>query len=69
MPGTYGKVKSRAGKAKVSKVMREFAAGTLHSGKGGPVVTSPEQAKAIAMSEGRRAQRRKRGSIATGGRK
>lgn len=38
-------------KKKVAKVMREYKAGTLHSGKGGPVVTNPEQAKAIAMSE------------------
>lgn len=36
---------------KVAKVMREYKAGTLHSGKGGPVVTDPAQAKAIAMSE------------------
>ena len=39
-------------KGKASKVMREFAAGKLHSGsKSGPKVTSPKQAKAIAMSE------------------
>lgn len=36
--------------SKVRKVMREFKAGTLHSGKGGPVVKSPKQAIAIAMS-------------------
>lgn len=35
---------------KISKVMREFAAGTLHSGKGGPVVKSRKQATAIALS-------------------
>ena len=35
---------------KVAKVMREYKKGTLHSGKGGPVVKDPEQAKAIAMS-------------------
>jgi hypothetical protein len=40
---------------KVEKVMREYKAGTLHSGKGGPVVKSREQAVAIAMSEGRKA--------------
>lgn len=38
-------------KKKVAKVMREYKAGTLHSGKGGPVVTDEKQAKAIAMSE------------------
>jgi len=37
--------------AKVQKVMREYKAGGLHSGKGGPVVKSRKQAVAIAMSE------------------
>ena len=37
--------------AKVGKVMSEYKAGTLHSGKGGPVVKSRPQAIAIAMSE------------------
>jgi len=36
---------------KVGKVMGEYKAGTLHSGKGGKVVKSPKQAVAIAMSE------------------
>jgi hypothetical protein len=36
---------------KVAKVMREFKAGGLHSGKGGKVVTDPKQALAIALSE------------------
>ena len=36
---------------KVGKVMHEFKAGGLHSGKGGPVVKSRKQAIAIAMSE------------------
>ena len=44
---------------KVRKVMREFKAGTLHSGKGGPVVKSPKQALAIALSEQRRAKLKK----------
>lgn len=38
-------------KKKVAKVMREYKAGTLHSGKGGPVVKSQKQAVAIAMSK------------------
>lgn len=38
-------------KKKVAKVMREYKAGKLHSGKGGPEVTNPKQAIAIAMSE------------------
>jgi ribosomal protein L21E len=37
--------------AKVHKVMREWKAGSLHSGKGGKVVKSQKQAVAIAMSE------------------
>lgn len=32
------------------KVMREKKKGNLHSGKGGPVVTSNKQAKAIAVN-------------------
>lgn len=43
---------TKAGKAKkVEKVMREFKEGTLHSGKGGKVVTNPKQGIAIALSE------------------
>ena len=37
--------------AKVKKVMKEWKAGTLHSGKKGPVVKSKKQAVAIALSE------------------
>lgn len=46
-------MKTKAEK-KVSKVMREFKAGTLHSGKKGPVVKSKDQAIAIAISESKR---------------
>ena len=38
-------------KSKEEKVMKEFKEGTLHSGKGGPVVTDRKQAIAIALSE------------------
>ena len=41
-------------KKKISKVMREYKAGTLHSGKGGPVVKNPKQAVAIALSQSRK---------------
>lgn len=44
-------MKKTKGQAKVGKVMREYKEGTLHSGKGGPVVKSRKQAIAIAMSE------------------
>lgn len=37
--------------SKEGKVMGEFKEGTLHSGKGGPVVTNRKQAIAIALSE------------------
>jgi len=37
---------------KISKVMREFKSGKLHSGgKKGPMVKNPKQAIAIALSE------------------
>lgn len=36
---------------KIGKVMHEYKAGTLHSGKSGPVVKSRKQAIAIAISE------------------
>lgn len=47
--------KPSAKQTKVRKVMHEWKAGDLHSGKGGPVVKSQKQAIAIALSEaGRR---------------
>lgn len=51
----YAKGGSTKGAAKIGKVMGEFKKGELHSGKDGPVVKSPAQAKAIAMSEARKA--------------
>lgn len=50
-------MKKTAKQKKVAKVMREFKAGTLHSGKNpkgpkkAPVVKSRKQAIAIALSE------------------
>lgn len=49
-----------AKKNKVQKVMHEFKAGSLHSGKGGPVVKSKKQAIAIALSEQERAKKKGR---------
>jgi hypothetical protein len=40
--------------------MKEFKAGGLHSGKGGPVVKSPKQAVAIAMSQAGMAKPKKK---------
>ena len=45
---------------KVGSVMREFKSGTLHSGKGGKVVTNPKQAIAIALSEAKMAKKGKK---------
>lgn len=46
-------------KNKVEKVMKEFKAGTLHSGsKKGPVVKGRKQAIAIALSEARKAKKK-----------
>jgi len=52
--------KPTAKQKKVTKVMREFKAGTLHSGKGGPVVKSKKQAVAIALSEAQRMKSKKK---------
>lgn len=46
--------------AKIGKVMHEYKTGTLHSGKGGPVVKSKKQAVAIAMSEAGMAKKKKK---------
>jgi len=46
-------------KKKVAKIMREYKKGTLHSGKGGPVVKDEKQAIAIAMSETGQAKKSK----------
>lgn len=45
---------------KVGKVMSEYKEGTLHSGKGGPVVTDRKQAIAIGMSEAKMPMRGQR---------
>lgn len=53
--------KKPRGAKKVATVMGEYKRGKLHSGsKKGPVVKSRKQAVAIAMSEKRRVQRKKK---------
>lgn len=48
-------------KKKMHKVMDEFSEGKLHSGsKHGPEVTNPKQAVAIAYSEARKAEKKKK---------
>jgi hypothetical protein len=41
------------------QVFDEFKAGTLNSGKGGPLVTDRKQAIAIALSEGKPKKKRR----------
>jgi preprotein translocase subunit YajC len=49
----------RTAKNKMKKVMGEYKEGTLHSGKGGPVVKSRDQAIAIALSQANKANKKK----------
>lgn len=56
-PKNLTSVQKPVGKAKVRKVMKEFKEKELHSGsKIGPKVKNREQAIAIALSEGRKAE-------------
>ena len=47
-----------------SEIMPKFRAGTLHSGKGGPIVKDKKQARAIQISylrkEGKRVGKKKK---------
>jgi len=53
--------KKRGSAKKAAKVMHEFKAGSLHSGKNGPIVKSRKQAIAIAISEGKQATKTPKG--------
>jgi len=56
--------KPKMGNGKVEKVMKEYKAGKLHTGKPGPgkggVVKSKKQAVAIALSEQRKVDNKKK---------
>lgn len=54
------KKKATAYQKKIKTVMGEYGRGTLHSGKGGPVVKSRKQAIAIAISSASKLKRRKK---------
>jgi hypothetical protein len=45
---------------KLKSVMGEFGKSSLHSGKGGPVVTSRKQAIAIAISSAKKIAKKKK---------
>jgi hypothetical protein len=53
------KKKKTAYQKKIKSVMGEYGRGTLHSGKGGPVVKSRKQAIAIAISSASKLKRKK----------
>ena len=51
-------MKKTKAEKKISKVYNEFKEGTLHSGKGGKVVKSKDQAIAIALSVAGKAKKK-----------
>lgn len=52
--------KMSKGQKKVGKVMKEFKAGKLHSGKSEKIVKNPKQAIAIALSEAKMSKKGKK---------
>ena len=60
MPARGQRTATNKKQAKVGTVMKEYKAGELHSGKGGPVVKNPKQAIAIALSEAKMTKPKKK---------
>jgi hypothetical protein len=60
MPRLSPRASKEAHREAASYEMRKFHAGTLHSGKGGPIVTDPAQAAAISMSVSGQSKRKKK---------
>jgi hypothetical protein len=60
MPTRGQRTAKNKAKAKIGDVMHEYKTGTLHSGKGGPVVKNPKQAIAIALSEAKTPLKKKK---------
>lgn len=58
MPMRGQRTATHKAKSKTEKVMKEYKEGTLHSGKGGPVVKNPKQA--IALSEAGKSKPKKK---------